>query len=263
MKKFASKIAHSGFYIILFLCMCAIGISGYVMYLAEDTAEKVSEATDIANPSTIPFPMGDETLYDFETGNKIIPEEPQDVPGSTETPVPEEPIVPKKQPEADTKASTTPKPEPAVPTVSIPEKKVDTIFTMAVNGTITEPFSGEELVKNKTMDDWRIHAGVDIAAEEGTNVRVIADGTVEEVETDSMMGNTITVKHADGLVSVYANLADGITLKSGDSLKSGDVIAKIGKTALAECMQDAHLHLEVTKNGKAIDPLSLYPAGEE
>ncbi len=263
MKKFVSKIAHSGFYIILFLCMCAIGISGYVMYLADDTADKVSEATDISNPAALPFPLDDETLYNFETGDEIIPEEDQVSPEPAEAPIPEEPIVPKEQTEDTAKASSVPKAEPAVPTVSVPEKKADTVFTMAVNGTITEPFSGEELVKNETMGDWRIHAGVDIAAEEGTSVRVIADGTVEKVDTDSMMGNTITVKHTDGLVSIYANLADGITLKSGDPLKSGDVIAKIGKTALAECMQDSHLHLEVTKNGKAIDPLSLYPAGEE
>ncbi len=263
MKKFASKIAHSGFYIILFLCMCAIGISGYVMYLAQDTADTVKEATDISDSVTLPFPMGDETLYDFETGDEIIPDEPQAPLEPATAPITEEPITPKKQTQNNEKTSSTPKAEPSVPTVSIPEKKADTVFTMAVNGAITEPFSGEELVKNETMGDWRIHSGVDIAAEEGTSVRVIADGTVEKVETDSMMGNTITVKHADGLVSIYANLADGITLKSGDSLKGGDVIAKIGKTALAECMQDAHLHLEVTKNGKAIDPLSLYPAGEE
>ncbi len=263
MKKFASKIAHSGFYIILFLCMCAIGISGYVMYLAQDTADTVKETTDISDSVTLPFPMGDETLYDFETGDEIIPDEPQTPPEPTTHPIPEEPIVPKNAVEDSAKTSSTPKPEPTVPTVSIPEKKADTVFTMAVNGAITEPFSGDELVKNETMGDWRIHAGVDIAGEEGTSVRAIADGTVESVQTDSMMGNTITVRHADGLVSIYANLADGITLKSGDSLNSGDVIAKIGKTALAECMQDAHLHLEVTKNGKAIDPLSLYPAGEE
>jgi len=263
MKKFASKIAHSGFYIILFLCMCAIGISGYVMYLANDTANTVKETTDISNSVTLPFPPEDETLYDFEAEDEIIPDEAPSPAAPKPEPIPDEPIVPKKQTPPSAKASSVPKAEPSVPTVSIPEKKVDTVFTMAVNGTITEPFSGDELVKNETMGDWRIHAGVDIAAEEGTSVRVIADGTVERVETDSMMGNTITVKHSDGLVSIYANLADGITLKSGDPLKSGDVIAKIGNTALAECMQASHLHLEVTKNGKAIDPLSLYPAGEE
>ena len=263
MKKFASKIAHSGFYILLFLCMCAIGISGYVMYLANDTANTVKETTDISGSANLPFVIEDETLYDFEPQNEFLPEK-NIVPTIPEPKtIPEEPIVPKKQDENNIKTSSAQKAESSVPTISIPEKKNDAVFTMAVNGSITEPFSGEELVKNETMGDWRIHAGVDIAAEEGTSVRVIADGTVEKIETDSMMGNTITVKHTDGLISVYANLADGITLKSGDSLKSGDVIAKIGKTALAECMQDAHLHLEVTKNGKAIDPLSLYPAGEE
>lgn len=263
MKKFASKIAHSGFYIILFLCMCAIGISGYVMYVAEDTADTVKEATDMSDPVDFPFPADDETLYDFGAEDEVIPEYPQTSDESASEAIPEEPIVPEKQTKDTAKASSTPKAEPSLPVVSIPEKKAETVFTMAVNGAITEPFSGDELVKNETMGDWRIHAGVDIAGEEGTSVRVIADGTVQSVETDSMMGNTITVKHADGLVSIYANLADGITLKSGDPLKSGDVIAKIGKTALAECMQDAHLHLEVTKNGKAIDPLSLYPSGEE
>ncbi|MBQ8003947.1 MAG: M23 family metallopeptidase [Oscillospiraceae bacterium] len=260
MKKFVSKIAHSGFYIILFLCMCAIGISGYVMYLAQDTADTVKDTTELSDSVTFPFPLNDETLYDFDTEEELpLPEPEPEV-----APVPEEPITPAEPPAKKAAApSSVPEPEPSVPAVSVPAKEEKAVFTMAVSGAITEPFSGEELVMNETLGDWRIHSGVDIAGAVGTDVRVIADGKVTDVNTDSMMGNTITVEHADGLISIYANLADGITLKPGDTLKSGDVIAKIGQTALAECMEDAHLHLEVAKNGKAIDPLSLYPAGEE
>ncbi len=248
MRKFISKIAHSGFYIILFLCISAIGISGYVMYLARDTAETVKDNISIESSLELPFPTQDKTIYDF--GDEIeIPKEEK----KSETPQ-----VPKTEKNESEKKKT----EPATPTVSIP-KEEKTVYTMAVNGAITAPFSGEELVKSKTMGDWRIHAGVDIKADMGTEVRAITDGTVQSVETDSMLGNTVRIEHQDGITSIYANLADGITLKVGDAVKGGDVIGKVGQSALCECLEEPHLHLEVLKNGENIDPLSLFPAGEE
>lgn len=248
MRKFISKIAHSGFYIILFLCISAIGISGYVMYLARDTAETVKDNISIESSLELPFPTDDKTVYDF--GDKI--ELPKEEKKADHAPVPK---TEKNEPEKK-------KTEPATPTVSTP-KEEKTVYTMAVNGAITAPFSGKELVKSKTMGDWRIHAGVDIKGDIGTDVRAIADGTVMNVETDSMMGNVIKIEHKDGITGIYANLADGITLKKGDIVKDGDVIGKIGQSALCECLEEAHLHLEVLKNGENVDPLSLFPAGEE
>lgn len=250
MKKFVSKLAQSGFNIILFLCIAAIGVSAYVMYLARDTADTVSETVE--SSFEIPFPSESETVYDF--GTEIELPEIEDV---------EEPKKEETAPKTEVKKAESEKPkEQAEPTISVQEKE-ETVYTMAVNGAITEPFSDEELVKSETMGDWRIHAGVDIKGSLGNDVKAIAHGTVKSVETDTMMGNTVKILHADGIMSIYANLADGITLKAGDIVKSGDVVGKIGNSALAECLEEPHLHLEVTKNGKNIDPLSLYPAGEE
>lgn len=260
MRKFISKIAHSGFYIILFLCISAIGISGYVMYLARNTAETVKDTIDIESSLELPFPDEDETLYDFGTQIETPAVE-------TEKETQKAEAIPYSEPETEVKEKPKPAPvekEPDVPTVSTAaQKKEETVYTMAVNGAVTEPFSGEELVKSETLGDWRIHAGVDIKGDAGGDVKAIADGTVKSVETDSMMGNTVRIEHAGGIVSIYANLADGLTLKAGDTVKSGDVVGKIGQSALAECLEEPHLHLEVTKNGENIDPLSLYPAGEE
>lgn len=255
LRKFISKIARSGFYIILFLCISAIGISGYVMYIARDTAKSVKESISIDDSIELPFPTQSETMYDF--GEKIevpdiSPEAEEVKPSASETEKEK-----KQEPKPEQK-----KAEPATPTVSTAKKEAS-VYTMAVNGAISSPFSGEELVKSKTMGDWRIHSGVDIKGDIGTDVRAVCDGTVKSVETDSMMGNVIKIEHADGLVSIYANLSDGITLKPNDTVKSGDVIAKIGQSALCECLEPPHLHLEVTKDEKHIDPLSLFPAGEE
>ena len=52
-------------------------------------------------------------------------------------------------------------------------------------------------------------------------------------------------------------------MKKGASVKGGDIIGSVGTSAIAECLEEPHLHLEVIADGKHIDPLSLFPAGEE
>ena len=247
--KFLKKIAKNGFYIVLFLCISAIGISAYVMNLASNTSETIKNELDLESSLQIPFPMPEEdsfeTMMEKETLVEIEEKEPE--------PEPEKKVVPDEKIE---------KKEPAKETVSV-EKTEETVYTMALSGAITAPFSGDELVKNKTLNDWRVHSGVDIKGELGSDVLAIVDGTVKSVMTDSMMGNTVTIEHNDNVIGIYANLAEGIKLKAGDKVKGGEAIGKVGNSALAECMEEPHLHLEVKKDGKNIDPLSLFPAGEE
>lgn len=250
-KGFLSKVAKSGFYIILFLCISAIGISGYVMFLAKDAVKDTETAIDVKSSFEIPFPSDRSTSYNF--GQKV--EEPKG----------EEKIPPKPEPEKNVTTQKTD--EKTVPTIAETKKAEPkpekTEYTMAVSGAISAPFSGKELVKSETMGDWRIHSGVDIASEMGTPVLAIADGVVSQVATDTMMGSIIKIRHEGGIESIYANLEEGTNLKVGDKLKAGDAVGKIGATALAECLEKPHLHLEVLKNGEHIDPLSLFPAGEE
>ncbi len=247
---FLSKVARSGFYIILFLCISAIGISGYVMYLARDTAEDVRESIETKTAMEIPFPTEYKTVYNAgESVEETI--KTSEIEKSQEK---------ENEPEKEEKEkapATKPKEE-----VKSPEKK-EAVYTMALAGAITAPFSGEELVKSKTMEDWRIHAGVDIKGDIGAEVRAIADGEVISVEKDNMLGNVVRINHGDGMCSIYANLGDEIAAQKGARVRAGDKIGVVGQSALCECMEPPHLHLEVTRGGKNIDPLSLFPEGKE
>lgn len=242
---FLSKVAKYGFYIILFLCISAIGISGYVMYVANNTAKNVREEAESGNSIEIPFPTDYRSVYNPAE----ILEETQKVINETEIPKPQEEV--KKEEKKEIKEEKT------------PPKSEKVVYTMALSGSVSVPFSGEELIKSKTMDDWRIHEGVDIKGEQGKEVLAIADGVVEAVENDTMLGNTVKISHTNGLRSIYANLSDEIKVKKGASVKAGDVVGSVGASAITECMEEPHLHLEVIADGKHIDPLSLFPAGEE
>ena len=130
-------------------------------------------------------------------------------------------------------------------------------FVTAVKGKVLNAFSGDDLKKSKTFNDWRTHNGIDIAADEGSEVYAISGGTVEKVYEDDMMGYTVVISHPDGVVSTYSNLMKGVVAKVGQKVKAGDVIGGVGKSAIAESGEESHLHLETTKNGEQIDPMSL------
>lgn len=128
---------------------------------------------------------------------------------------------------------------------------------MPVAGSVTTAFSGDTPIYDKTMCDWRTHNGVDIAAAEGTPVKACASGTVTDVSVDDMYGQQITIDHGNGIKSRYANLSSQVNVKKGQEVKVGDTIGSIGETAQAEIAVTPHLHFEMTKNGKQVDPLKL------
>ena len=127
------------------------------------------------------------------------------------------------------------------------------------NGKVSQAFSGNTLVYNPTLGDWRTHSGVDIAASVGTNVLAISAGTVQGVYDDDLMGTCVVVDHGDGLTSTYCNLSAKPTVSEGNTVSTGTVLGVVGETAIAESSRPSHLHLEMAQDGKAVDPVSYLP----
>lgn len=129
-------------------------------------------------------------------------------------------------------------------------------FSAPCDGSVTGAYSGTVPVFSLTMEDWRTHGGVDIAAEIGSDVKAAADGVIKEVWRDPMMGTCVSVEHSGGAVTVYKNLAEELpdNTEAGAFVSAGDVIACVGESALEEIAQEGHLHFEMTVNGSAVDP---------
>jgi len=125
---------------------------------------------------------------------------------------------------------------------------------MPVNGEIIHEYAMDCLSYKETTRDWRVHDGIDIAAEAGTQVRAAADGTVYTTYSDDALGTTVVIRHEGGYVTVYASLSDHLLIQSGDTVKMGQAIGTVGNTANVETAIGDHLHFCVTCNGESMDP---------
>lgn len=151
--------------------------------------------------------------------------------------------------------------EPAVsaePSHEVPVSKAvadaeDFQFSAPVSGSITEEFSGDDLVYNEALKDWRAHSGVDFAASTGEQVLCCANGVVEDV-FDSNLGRCVTIDHKNGFKTMYANLNETTAVKAGDEVAEGDVIGTVGNTALGDSTDEPHLHFEIVLNGENVNP---------
>ena len=108
---------------------------------------------------------------------------------------------------------------------------------------------------NKTLNNYYEHKGVDFTAEVGTEVLAVADGVVESIYRDDVLtGTEITVDHGDGVKTVYRFIAVDENLTVGAEVKRGDVIATVAEATGEEYKDGAHLHFEIKKDGKQVDP---------
>ena len=133
-----------------------------------------------------------------------------------------------------------------------PEKPLKT--AAPVDGTMVAEFAMECLSYNQTTRDWRVHDGVDFAAEAGTKVCAAADGTVYTVYEDETMGMTVVINHEGGYTTKYASLAEEVSVAPGDTVELGQTIGCVGNSALLESALGDHLHFAVTCNGESVDP---------
>ena len=230
-----------GFYIILALCAVAIGISGYVLFFTGNSQDE------------IPQPQA-----------AVYSNEPVELPGSGE----EDETLPSVQPQ-------TSEPEPdAQPQTSEPEpveeKPVQQVnkpvnvpvqepeYVLPAKGELIRGFSGQTLVYDETMADWRVHGGADFACEQGAQIFAMAGGEVSAVYTDEMWGHCVSISHQGGLVSTYCGLMERAAVEQGDTVSAGDVIGGAGGGIACESAMPMHVHIILTRDGERIDPMSLF-----
>lgn len=109
-------------------------------------------------------------------------------------------------------------------------------------GMRTDPFNGSS----------RWHAGVDFAGRQGSDVIAVASGVVTWSSERSGYGNMVEINHSDGFVTRYAHNESNIA-DLGAIVKKGDLIAKMGSSGRST---GPHVHFEVFKNGRTVDPAS-------
>lgn len=128
-------------------------------------------------------------------------------------------------------------------------------YVRPLKGEIIKGYYMDSLVFSETMQDYRTHSGVDIAADLGTPVVAYSDGVIRSITEDPFMGTTVEIEHKAGLVSVYKNLAPILAgnLSVGDAVNAGDEIGAVGESAIAEIADPPHLHFEVWMNGDIVD----------
>lgn len=133
-------------------------------------------------------------------------------------------------------------------------------FVCPLGGTLVKDYSADIPVFSITMEDYRVHCGIDISADAGTEVLAAADGEITDVYYDPMMGQTVEITHENGFVTIYRNMQTKMpssTIK-GASVSAGDAIGYVGDTALIEISDSPHLHFEMRKDGESINPLSHF-----
>lgn len=97
----------------------------------------------------------------------------------------------------------------------------------------------------------KLHAGIDLAAPEGTPYKAVHAGVVTAAGHNGGYGYAITIKDSDGTEIIYAH-SRRLLVKAGDTVKAGQVIGQVGNTGYSYGM---HLHLEVHVNGAPTDPI--------
>ena len=219
-------IGGKGYYIALVLCAAAIGITGYVYRNNQKKVEQVS----LLETQEVVLRTGETTAAATE------------------------------QPETKGTAPSRAETQPPQTQATVPSKPLKT--GLPVQGSEAAVYSMDALSYNETTRDWRVHNGVDIAADAGTEVCAAADGEVYTVYEDDSMGYTVVIRHDGGYLTRYASLSQDIPVKSGDTVSAGQVIGYVGDTALVETTLGSHIHFSVTHQDEPMNPADFLALGE-
>ena len=217
-----------GFYLIIALCLIAIGVAAW-MALARMDEEPLPD---------VPNTMENTSSTESVTETPSEPEPPIEGAGTDASEPYEAPVVSEPP-------TTTPPP-------------VANTFTMPINGNVLKHFSDDELIYSNTYRDMRVHLGIDIVGQSKAPVRSCGSGIVVAIIEDAKLGRYVEIDHGRGIVARYCGLGE-VFVEEGDTVDATVKIGTLGEVP-EESVDANHLHLEFYDNEKTVDPLSvIYP----
>ncbi len=172
---------------------------------------------------------------------------------------------------SDILIETTQKLDQITSQMVVQSKSFDDVYKMAMNKATflasipaIQPIKNQDLKRLSSYFGYRIdpfykvvklHEGVDFSAPVGTEIIATGDGIVEGIkEAKREYGNHIAINHGFGFVTFYAHLSK-ILVRNGQKITRGQIIGYVGNTGKST---SPHLHYEVRKNGRAIDPINYF-----
>lgn len=160
-------------------------------------------------------------------------------------------------PPADNNTGNQPNPDDNQQVVVTPEGMVMPVESVSL-------INDYGFYHNTTLNCYYEHSGLDFAAEVGASVCAVEAGTVERVyKDDLLLGTEIVIDHGNGLKSVYRFVTEAEGLKAGDKVEKGQVIATVAEANGNEYKDGAHLHFEIIKEGKVVDPTAYLTLEEK
>lgn len=234
MNKIRSFMRDKGFYIALVACILIAGVSSFL------AIRNMMHRLDGENQP----PQGYQEEIPWEAPQVRVEQKSHDVPVQPK---------PSAQPQPQQPSPSGQQPQQLQPQDSgEPAGQAAASFVPPVSGEICAEYSGDELVYNETLKDWRTHNGVDIACAQDAVVKAGMAGKVTAVYEDGSWGRVVEID-SDGVVLRYAGLAADPKVKAGDTVSAGDKLGVIGEVN-CENAAGPHLHLEALKGGVYTDP---------
>ncbi|NLO84629.1 MAG: peptidoglycan DD-metalloendopeptidase family protein [Clostridiales bacterium] len=207
-----------GFYIVLAICVLVIVISAFYTFKLRDDIDDLPSAAPTRDTQSVAGMEGNQTLSEAQA---LI------------------------------------KSQGAGQPLSVPTQSAF-VLTQPVNGFTGRTFSDTQPQYFAQITAWQIHLGIDLESDYGAIVAACASGTVRSVLTDNEKGLSIQIDHGNGYKSLYCGLSDASYVKAGDPVMQGQTIGHVGNGVLAESDAAPHLHFEIWRNDKPVDPLSVF-----
>lgn len=172
--------------------------------------------------------------------------------------------------QGDAGASVSPNPDTPVinpddgkqPDVPTPVEEPLKFFMPCNDGTVSKNFSDTVLVWSPTLKQYATHLALDFTSAD-LNVFCSADGIIKEIGYNNLDGNYVVVTHKDGYTTRYLSLESPCTLKTGATVKQGQLLGKMSTTQGSESADGAHVHFEVLKDGNPVNPVDVLVSSEK
>lgn len=234
--------AGKSFYVALAVCLAALAISAGGIYFT-------SERKKAAQPETTEGISV--TIAEYTSGEQRADAKKNDVKDERETTAPATTLT----------VTIPPATAAAAPTAQAPTTSGEPDYVMPMGTELAKDYSDKAPVYCETMNDWRIHPGIDFAGKEGEQVVSIANGKVKKIYSDEKWGTVAEIDYGVSLTARYCGLEQGTTVKTGDVVGAGEVIGSLG-TIPCESLEGAHLHFETIVDGEYKDPLMILGKSE-